>query len=383
MSQSLTSTQQYVSPTHMGRVKFHKAQAQGVKETQQSGRIHPLWPACWSLARLLVRTCHSTNRRAYHTDNNAAESGEMSRSRLQRLAFHLHTLWLFTKSDMPTSTGINTTFAIAGILAGPGVISDASINWSDMGRGILVALYFTWHLTLCFNLGNQRQPQSIIEDGANKPWRPIPSGRISPEVTRTLQLLSIASLLALCGGWFGATRETTFYLFCTWLYNERAWGDKTWWQRALMNACGITTNRVATLRVLIGAIQGADSYEFTDKAWGWFLIFAAIVFTTIQVQDLRDQEGDALIDRATFPLIIGDAPTRWLTAAAVLSWSALCTRYWNLGLAGYAFSIATAALVSAHMLVYRTRQNDRWSFRLVGAWWIALYFLPVMKSHGY
>ncbi|KAF5555894.1 sucrose utilization SUC1 [Fusarium mexicanum] len=256
--------------------------------------------------------------------HQSAYNAETERSsRLKKLAYHFVTLCLFTKSDMPTSTGINTTFAIAGILAGPGTISNADIDWKDMGKGILVALYFTWHLTLCFNLGNQRQPQSVIEDGVNKPWRPIPAGRISPELAHKWQLVSIVTLLALCCTTLGAWQETAFYLFCTWLYNERAWGDKSWWQRALMNACGITTNRVATLRVAVTAIQAnsPEDFEFTNKGLGWFLICASLVFTTIQVQDLRDQEGDKLIDRQTFPLILGDAPTRWITAVAVMIWS--------------------------------------------------------------
>ncbi|KAM5341516.1 hypothetical protein ACJ41O_014547 [Fusarium nematophilum] len=305
-------------------------------------------------------------------------------SRMQKLAFHFHTLCLFTKSDLPTSTGINTTFAIAGILAGPGTISSADIACKDMSWGVLVALYFTWHLTLCFNLGNQRQPQSVIEDGANKPWRPIPAGRITPELTRVWHLVAIASLLTLCTTVLGAWQETAFYLFCTWLYNERAWGDKSWWQRALMNACGITTNRVATLRVAIAAVQmqTGGGYHFTDKALGWFLICAGIVFTTIQVQDLRDQEGDALIDRQTLPLILGDAPTRWLTAVGVWFWSVACPMYWRLGMVGCMVPILTGAAVTAHMLAYRTRGHDQTSFRLVAAWWVSLYFLPMMKTHG-
>ncbi|KAH7236892.1 UbiA prenyltransferase family-domain-containing protein [Fusarium redolens] len=304
------------------------------------------------------------------THQSAYNAETETPNRMKKLAYHFVTLCLFTKSDMPTSTSINTTFAIAGILAGPGTISNADIEWTDMGKGILVALYFTWHLTLCFNLGNQRQPQSVIEDGVNKPWRPIPAGRISPELTHKWQLVSIASLLVLCYTTLGAWQETAFYLFCTWLYNERAWGDKSWWQRALMNACGITTNRVATLRVAVTAIQANshENFEFTNKGLGWFLMCASLVFTTIQVQDLRDQEGDKLIDRQTFPLILGDAPTRWITAVAVMIWSLLCPLYWGLGVVGCAVPIATGAIVSAHMLICRSRERDQTSFRLVAAW---------------
>ncbi|KAH7141994.1 hypothetical protein EDB81DRAFT_948250 [Dactylonectria macrodidyma] len=197
------------------------------------------------------------------------------------------------------------------------------------------------------------------------------------------QLVAIASLLALCATTLGAWQETVFYLFCTWLYNERAWGDKSWWQRALMNACGITTNRVATLRVAIIATQLETTAQlrFTEKGLGWFFICAAIVFTTIQAQDLRDQDGDALIDRQTLPLILSDGLARWLTAVAIFTWSVICPRYWHLNALGCIIPILIGAAVSAHMLVYRTRGHDQSTFRLVGAWWVSLYFLPMMKTY--
>lgn len=253
-----------------------------------------------------------------------------------------------------------------------------------MGKGLLVALYFTWHLTLCFNLGNQRQPQSVIEDGTNKPWRPIPAGRISPARAQIWQVISIASLLFLCGTKMGAWKETCFYLFCTWLYNEQAWGDTSWWQRSLMNAFGITTNRVATLRVAITAVQwqAPQQLQFSDDGLVWFLMCACIVFTTIQVQDLRDQEGDALIDRRTLPLILGDAPTRGLTAIAVMTWSAVCPLYWELDMSSCIVSLVSGAVVTSHILLNRSIAHDRLAFRLLGAWWVLLYFLPVMKTHG-
>ncbi|KAH8821947.1 UbiA prenyltransferase family [Xylogone sp. PMI_703] len=295
----------------------------------------------------------------------------------------MQTLFLFTKSDLPTSTGINTTFAISGILAGSTIINGPELNWFDMAKGTLVALYFTWHLTLCFNLGNQRQPQSIVEDGVNKPWRPIPAGRITARSTRILQLVSNLSLLILCATRLEALKETTFYLFCTWLYNEQSWGDKSWWQRTLMNICGITTNRVASLHVAIAAVQAIDRYSFTEKGLYWCFICAGITGTTIQVQDLRDKEGDAKINRQTLPLILGDLPTRWLTAISIWIWSIVCPLYWNLGLVGCMIPILSGLAIAAHLLFYRTLEHDRASFRLVAVWWVSLYFLPVMKRHSW
>ncbi|KAL2201923.1 hypothetical protein CC79DRAFT_1351820 [Sarocladium strictum] len=285
----------------------------------------------------------------------------------RNFAFHLRTLWLFTKSDMPTSTGTNTTFALAGILAtGYTVHGNPVFHWTDIVKGIFVSFCFTWHLTLCFNLGNQRQPDSITEDGINKPWRPIPAGRISPELTLAWQLVSIISLLGICATLTGSWQES-------------------WWQRTLINACGITTNRAASLRVAIAVATYGSGYEvrFTDKMLGWLLICAAIVSTTIQVQDLRDQKGDAEIDRSTMPLLIGDMPTRYMTIAAAFFWSVACPLYWDLGILGYLLPLLATTAVSAFMLIHRNPRSDHLSFRFIGCWWVLLYFLPVMKVHGY
>lgn len=310
-------------------------------------------------------------------------------NKLGKIPYALYTLYLFTKSDLPTSIVANTVFAVAGTLAAPVMIRDISaLSCLDIIRGVLVSLYFTWHLTLCFNLGNQRQRRSIVEDGINKPWRPIPAGRISPEATLACQLVSVLSLLALCATTLGASKEAIFYLFCTWLYNERGWGDKSWWQRTLMNACGITTNLAAGLRVAAAAAASAPDVQepgmirFTDRTLGWLVICAAVIFTTIQVQDLRDQEGDARIRRRTVPLVLGDAPTRWLTAVAVWIWSAASPLYWGLGYAGCLVAISFGGVVAAHLLVYCDRISDDRSFKLVGTWWMSLYFLPVLALHG-
>lgn len=306
---------------------------------------------------------------------------------LGKILYTSRTLYLFTKSDLPTSIVANTVFAVAGTLAAPVMIHDVpALDSLGIIRGILVSLYFTWHLTLCFNLGNQRQRRSIVEDAINKPWRPIPAGRISPESALAYQLISILSLLTLCATTLGASKEA-IYLFCTWLYNERGWGDKSWWQRTLMNACGITTNLAASLRVAAAAaaapgVQERGMVRFTDRTVGWLAICAAIIFTTIQVQDLRDQEGDAQIHRRTVPLVLGDAPTRWLTAVAIWIWSAASPLYWGLGYVGCLFAILIGGVAAAHLLVYRDRISDNRSFKLVGTWWMLLYFLPVLALYG-
>jgi hypothetical protein len=63
-------------------------------------------------------------------------------------------------------------------------------------------------------------------------------------------------------------------------------------------------------------------------------------------------------------------------------WSIVCPFYWELGIVGYAFVLVVAALVSAHVLCYRDRGSDHLSFRYVAAWWVVLFFLPVMKTLG-
>lgn len=98
-----------------------------------------------------------------------------------RIPSFLYTLYLMTYSDIKSILLPQTIFGISNALAAPvfgldsrSIPQPASILW----RLPLTALW-VWINLLLFTIENQRQTSSIEEDKLNKPWRPIPAGRIT------------------------------------------------------------------------------------------------------------------------------------------------------------------------------------------------------------
>ncbi|KAI8304989.1 hypothetical protein K4K59_012497 [Colletotrichum sp. SAR11_240] len=90
------------------------------------------------------------------------------------------------------------------------------------------------------SLANQRLPGSITEDAANKPWRPLPSGRITSDQTRQIALLLVPALM-IFGAYSGAYRETTSFISFVWMYNDLDASNASIWWRNVTNALGYMT----------------------------------------------------------------------------------------------------------------------------------------------
>lgn len=111
----------------------------------------------------------------------------------------------------------------------------------------------------------------------------------------------------------------------------------------------------------------------------WTTAVAAIVMTTIQLQDLYDQRGDAANGRKTLPLIAGDGSARWITATPMAFWSLFCPWYWNLPLAGLLTCAGLGLTVASRTLCYRTEKDDKNTMKLWTVWLMVVYLLPLIK----
>lgn len=108
---------------------------------------------------------------------------------------------------------------MASVLSGPLLTTNASSDYYSIICRLPLVLLGVWMDLLAFNISNQRQPGSVIEDAANKPWRALPSGRISEEGARRLLLALIPTCIAkslLLGG----TLETMVLFILTWLVSS-------------------------------------------------------------------------------------------------------------------------------------------------------------------
>ncbi|KAM3547327.1 hypothetical protein ARSEF4850_010089, partial [Beauveria asiatica] len=88
------------------------------------------------------------------------------------------------------------------------------------------------------------------------------------------------------------------------------------------------------------------------------------MFSTVQIQDFRDQEGDRARGRQTLPLTMGDARARYVTALLIAFWSLAIPAYWNEDLltTGNISPLVTGGLVVIRLLSKRSVQADRLTY---------------------
>ncbi|RAH58736.1 hypothetical protein BO85DRAFT_477362 [Aspergillus piperis CBS 112811] len=134
---------------------------------------------------------------------------------------HLPTLiWHFTESNIPTFVLPNSAFGFLGALSGPALTtSPTPPHLSTLLPRLPLLILFNWALVFIFDLSNQRLPESIHEDHLNKPWRPLPTNRITADQTRRLLLATIPIVLGITYT-LGVWQETCPILILTWMYND-------------------------------------------------------------------------------------------------------------------------------------------------------------------
>lgn len=158
-------------------------------------------------------------------------------------------------------------------------------------------------------------------------------------------------------------------------YSNAGGSENPFW-RNVINACGFTLYNSAALDIMgRRLLTWSTSVEIQ-----WLLITAGIVLTTIQIQDLRDQEGDQMRGRPTLPLIIGDKICRITIVASVISWSLFAMWFWQYSLIGCGVTAALSVALIWWLSAKRTIAGDRESFKIWSLWLILIYALPWIQS---
>ncbi|MCJ1257383.1 hypothetical protein MMC24_005208 [Lignoscripta atroalba] len=270
------------------------------------------------------------------------------------LTFHLHTIWLFARNDLKSIVFPETAFGIFSALSGSLLTTNSAPNLVDVLARIPRVLLWNWLNVLLFDVSNQRLPDSIVEDSVNKSWRPLPSGRLTADATRRL-LLVLIPIVFVASIYLGGMQETVALMVMTWMYNDLGGADENYLVRNLMNVGGFVCFSSGATAVAVGYGQ----HELNKKAYSWLAIVGAIVFSTLQMQDLPDMEGDAARGRRTLPLVHGEWIARWSIAVPVIAWSLICPAFWELGIFGYTASVAIGALLVFRILMLRSVAADK------------------------
>ncbi|KAI9643579.1 hypothetical protein NHQ30_008200 [Ciborinia camelliae] len=280
--------------------------------------------------------------------------------------------WDFIESDFVTFAVPNTAFGFFGALASSLLVED---DLATVPSSAQIIHRLPWILAfnvgnlLVFDLANQRAPHSVVEDRINKPWRPIPQGKITSDQTRRLLLVSIPIILAL-NYMLGAWRQGAFIHILTWLYNDLGGSDEVFVRELIISiAYGFFNS--GSLTVAVG-----PGYSINELGIIWTVIVSGVILTTMQVQDLKDQEGDRTRGRKTIPLFLGEKVSRVSISFFVCFWSCACVYFWGLRPMALSITAITAAAVAIRVLFVCSPKEDARTWRLWCLWHASLYVLP-------
>ncbi|EIW54174.1 uncharacterized protein TRAVEDRAFT_132392 [Trametes versicolor FP-101664 SS1] len=275
---------------------------------------------------------------------------------LPRLPYFLHTLYLFTKSDIKTVVIPVTSLAIASApLASP--------------LHLPHVVFWLWLHVLQIDLANQSMDPD--EDAKNKSYRPIPAKRISVAQTRLLRWAIVPVCLRLSALYSAQTLyASAAFALLTLIYNEFAAHRRHWIIRNVMNALGLAAFEVgATL------IASADPTRLDGIALCSVLVSTAIFATTIHAQDFQDVDGDLTIGRRTIPIIFGDA-ARWTVIVPLVIWSVGLSVFWGLSVPVSAAVTMLAVCVCVLYLCARTAREYQVAYFWYNIWLSTAHFLP-------
>lgn len=167
--------------------------------------------------------------------------------------YHIKTLYLFTKSDIKTTILPDVRSSL--ILLPPSLISRQlciaiSLTRQTSHVHILNTVLWIWILLLAFCVSNQASIQSVVEDTINKPWRPIPSSRVTIDQARTLRwILVIINLIF--STYHGNLKAAAIFLSADFAYNDL--GLSAWWfTKSLLNAVGYASFQYGAVIVASG-----------------------------------------------------------------------------------------------------------------------------------
>ena len=290
------------------------------------------------------------------------------------LGYFLKTLWLFTESDFFTFVIPDTCFGVFGALAGPLLTTASSPSLLGVLARTPLSLLYNWGNLLVFDLANQGSEDAALEDNINKPWRPIPTGRMSVSGTRRLLFRSLPIVLGV-NYLLGGSNETALLFMLTWMYNGLGGADESFIVRNIIIAFTFGLYNAGSLHIAAG-----EGNEIRDTGYDWVFLISCVIFSTMHVQDLKDQPGDKARGRRTAPLVLGDNAARWTIAVSVAVWSMICPLFLGLSIAGCLVPCVMGTIIVSRLFFLREQHHDRRTWQLWTAWTASLYLYHLWHS---
>ena len=172
-----------------------------------------------------------------------SSSFEVTRS----LSYHLHTLLLFTFSDLKNIMVPQNILGLVTAISCCQSFSESST--STIPLRLPLAIIDVWVFLLAFCSSKQTQPAGLLEDLNNKPWRHLPSNRLTHKQARRVFYASSA-LRVLLSFYIGGLAEGISLMALTALYNDFGMRENGIVARSVINAMEYTTFALGSVSVL-------------------------------------------------------------------------------------------------------------------------------------
>ncbi|KAJ8594718.1 hypothetical protein M405DRAFT_808498 [Rhizopogon salebrosus TDB-379] len=275
-------------------------------------------------------------------------------STLRSLLHHFESAWLFTSSDFKTIIAPVMVFAVVS-------------SPRHTSLGLPCSLCWLWFHLLQINLANQAY--SVEEDNLNKPWRPVPSGRIS---------------IMACHAW--RWRVVVFCLCLSFLFSFKVLVTSATFAvlvilhddfglsghpilKILCNVGGYASFELGSTLILSGG-SSLDTTCITALSCS-----ALVVLMTILAQDFADVNGDRKLGRRTLPMVAPKGSRIYMLAVfPVLSLG--LGSIWSLGPLCTLFFVSIGFGVGLRYFLLRSEVCDQSSFILYNMWLLGVHLLP-------
>ncbi|OAL46524.1 hypothetical protein IQ07DRAFT_658725 [Pyrenochaeta sp. DS3sAY3a] len=298
---------------------------------------------------------------------------------ISAILYHSYTLLLFTYDQLFDTVMPGTCFGILSALSGPVLEVQVQDPFVVLRRTPCVAIWL-WLLILQFCVRNQTTAGSNEEDSINKPWRPIPSQRITQ--TQARHLLTAAFIMSgTVSAYFGVFHIFAAYTVLDILSNKYCGGgDRSGVARNLFCAAGFSCYFSGALSIAMGRGQ-----YISTRAYHWtFLLTVGILATTIQTQEFRDEEGDRARGRSTLVTVWGRKFALWTVIVTVPFWSLFAPLVFFSG--NWTFA-ALPVILGGNLVITTLRAlsvaswvGDRRMYIFWSLWMCSFCPLPMLKA---
>lgn len=279
-----------------------------------------------------------------------------SKSAIAAICRELLLVWRFIKNDIWDTV-------IPCIIAFLTAFIYCKRPLSELPIVLLYSIIYTLLYILTFCVCNQIN--SVQEDRINKPDRPLVTGLINRQAAY-YRLICYNILFMGAGVWLQILWLVLAWQITTlWLCQ---WGGSNHWVTKNLVCISIGT---VTLLAAEWKIVG----EIKENVWAYIIVISCWAGFGLPLQDMRDQQGDQVMNRKTLPLAIGDTNARIYLSVYFLVFSPAL--YFGILLT----QVHLSSIVTNHLILTIVILETLWHWAIAARLW--LYKKPAEDNTTY